>query len=152
MKKLIFIIPVIIMFNFAYSQCLGDVNQDEDLNVLDIVLVVGHIIGTNSLDESVIENADYNSDLAVNVLDIVQMVGVVVNNEELECEDEPELVEICENEYNFITGELLNCDENSIEVNNECYMESDLNSLAGFIVLLYSINPLHYLVLEVKIG
>ena len=44
MKKLIFIIPVIIMLNFAYSQCLGDVNQDEDLNVLDIVLVVNIIL------------------------------------------------------------------------------------------------------------
>ncbi len=56
---------------------LGDVNFDGFINVLDIVLVVGCIVGSCGLDD--VSSGDYNQDGFVNVLDVVQIVNFIVN-------------------------------------------------------------------------
>jgi 1,4-alpha-glucan branching enzyme len=56
---------------------LGDVNFDGFVNVLDIVLVVGCIVGSCGLDD--VSSGDYNQDGFVNVLDVVQIVNFIVN-------------------------------------------------------------------------
>ncbi len=56
----------------------GDANSDGNLNVTDIVLVVGFIINGNTSDDLVC-TSDVNMDGVVNVTDIVQMVSAIVN-------------------------------------------------------------------------
>ena len=60
------------------SILLGDANQDGELNVLDIVSTVAHILGNEQFTESQLYAADMNSDGFVNVLDIVQMVNGIL--------------------------------------------------------------------------
>ncbi|MDB4126200.1 lamin tail domain-containing protein [Candidatus Marinimicrobia bacterium] len=53
----------------------GDENGDGIINVLDVVSIVGAIVG-NTTDT--LECADMNGDGIINVLDIVQIVGIIV--------------------------------------------------------------------------
>jgi len=77
--------PVLVMDTFCFDSCIceemlmGDVNQDGSLDVLDIVSIVNHIVGANTLDNIEYSYADYNSDLYVDVLDIVGMVNSILS-------------------------------------------------------------------------
>ena len=55
----------------------GDANMDGTVNVNDIVLLVGFIVGNNSLDSSH-ECADFIHDGNIDVLDIVALVAVIL--------------------------------------------------------------------------
>ena len=70
------------MLNEDDSNCLGsgDVNMDTNLDVLDVVAVVSHILGTNELYNESLCEADINFDSNVDVLDVVQMVGSILGN------------------------------------------------------------------------
>ena len=59
---------------------LGDVNFDSVINVLDVVMIVGYVLGNSELTEIQIEVSDLNNDGIVNILDIVQIVAVILNN------------------------------------------------------------------------
>ncbi len=54
---------------------LGDINYDNELNVLDVVLLVNMI-----LDDSFNISGDLNSDMLNNVLDVVLLVNLILNN------------------------------------------------------------------------
>ncbi|MAQ44159.1 MAG: hypothetical protein CMG25_06730, partial [Candidatus Marinimicrobia bacterium] len=57
----------------------GDANLDGEINVLDIVQIVNHILESALLtDECAIGAADFTADGEVNVLDIVQIVNVIL--------------------------------------------------------------------------
>ncbi|MBI90234.1 MAG: hypothetical protein CMG60_09125 [Candidatus Marinimicrobia bacterium] len=58
------------------SNNLGDVNNDNNINVLDVVTLVGMILGTNEPDYS---TADLNSDGELNVLDVVMIVNIILD-------------------------------------------------------------------------
>ena len=64
-----------IVFSILYNEnnLLGDLNNDGELNVLDIVLMV-----TVVLNNEYIEVADVNQDNMVNILDVVLMVNILV--------------------------------------------------------------------------
>jgi len=64
-------------FNFTNP---GDVNQDGNLNVLDIVSTVNYILGALSPTDLQYAAADNNSDGLLNVLDIVLIVNLILNN------------------------------------------------------------------------
>ena len=70
---------------------LGDINGDGEINILDVVMVIGFIIGTNTPSDSESFSADYNGDGLVNVLDVVAIVSLITNPEE----EEEELPEEC---------------------------------------------------------
>ena len=55
----------------------GDVNNDDAVNVLDIVSVVNHILGT-LLEGCPLGAGDLNSDGEINVLDIVSIVNIIL--------------------------------------------------------------------------
>ena len=57
---------------------LGDINLDTLINVLDIVTLVGSIVGGDSLDGQSLINADVNQDDLINVLDVVLLVNQIV--------------------------------------------------------------------------
>ena len=63
---------------FTYES--GDVNQDDELNVLDIVTIVNFILGV--LEPTAYQQyaGDLNEDETINVLDIVLIVNLILNN------------------------------------------------------------------------
>ena len=53
---------------------LGDVNNDNDINVQDIILTVNFVLNSEYNN-----SADLNSDSTVDILDIVQLVDIILN-------------------------------------------------------------------------
>ena len=60
---------------------LGDVNFDFSTNVVDIVLIVGHILGSSVLDDDAVEYADINSDATIDVVDLVQLINLILTED-----------------------------------------------------------------------
>lgn len=57
----------------------GDVNDDGVVNVTDIVMIVGHILGQNELTPTQIQAADVNGDGNVTVTDIINVISEILN-------------------------------------------------------------------------
>ena len=57
----------------------GDVNGDENVNVLDVVQAVAHILGNTVLTDDQVCFVDMNEDDVLNVLDVVQLVNQILN-------------------------------------------------------------------------
>ncbi|MFQ6611259.1 MAG: endonuclease/exonuclease/phosphatase family protein [Fidelibacterota bacterium] len=65
--------------NFSLScEAVGDINNDGASDVLDLVSIVGFILGNTIFDEEQVCRADLNSDNIVNVSDIVILVGLIL--------------------------------------------------------------------------
>ena len=60
---------------YKLTSDLGDVNGDEELNVLDIVSLVNIILSNDYSD-----TADLNSDSTVNILDVVLLVNAILGS------------------------------------------------------------------------
>ena len=58
------------------SGLLGDVNNDEEVNVLDVVSIVNMIMGIEPLNYSA---ADINSDNEINVQDIIVLISMILD-------------------------------------------------------------------------
>ena len=57
--------------------CLnGDVNSDEEVNILDVVQLISYIIGKGNTS---IECADENQDNTINILDVVNIINIIIN-------------------------------------------------------------------------
>ena len=56
----------------------GDINSDSMLNVLDIVLVVNFILGSDTPSASEFSAADLNSDGILNIFDIVTLTILIL--------------------------------------------------------------------------
>ena len=55
---------------------LGDVNNDDLINILDVVIIVQMIIG----DDVPSNNGDFNEDGTINILDIVLLIEYIIDN------------------------------------------------------------------------
>ena len=66
------------LYNYLDIAQLGDVNEDFEINVLDVVLLVGFIIGQNEFNNSQIESSDMNNDSDINVLDIILLINLIL--------------------------------------------------------------------------
>ena len=62
----------------SFCEANGDVNEDGNLNVLDIVALVNVILGSTFLSEAQTCSADVNEDGNLNVLDIVAIVNLIL--------------------------------------------------------------------------
>lgn len=56
----------------------GDADGDGVINVSDVVLTVGFILGSNTLESCVQENLDLNSSGVVDVSDVVLQTGIIL--------------------------------------------------------------------------
>ena len=56
----------------------GDVNLDEIINIQDVILLVGEILGNTNLGTDQLEQADVNDDGLIDVLDIVNVVSQIL--------------------------------------------------------------------------
>jgi len=68
------------IYELPYS--LGDVNFDFVVNVVDIVAIVSHIMGSNPLSTEALSYADLTSDGDINVVDIVQLVSDILQEQD----------------------------------------------------------------------
>jgi hypothetical protein len=58
-----------------YGDILGDINDDGEVNVVDVIIVVNMILGELTIQDS----ADLNQDGLINVVDIIQLVNIILN-------------------------------------------------------------------------
>ena len=58
---------------------LGDLNQDGIYNVLDVVTLVGIIMGNHTATNLELILSDLNQDGTVNILDVVNLVNIVLS-------------------------------------------------------------------------
>ena len=63
------------------SECIlsGDVNFDDEINVLDVVLMVSFILGEPT-DPYVHSAGDINQDGILNILDVVALISIILGN------------------------------------------------------------------------
>ena len=66
-------------YESEYDFNLGDVNFDNEINVLDVVLMVSFILGEPT-DEYEYSAADINQDGLLNILDIVALINIILRN------------------------------------------------------------------------
>ena len=74
------------------SNCytLGDINDDFEVNVLDIVLIVNFILITDEATDTEFSAGDFNSDGQLNVLDVVGIIQMILNPLPEACYLEPD--------------------------------------------------------------
>ena len=58
----------------------GDINMDDSVNVLDVVLAVNYVLGTESLTTYQMQLAHMNNDSIVNILDIILIVNNILGD------------------------------------------------------------------------
>ena len=56
----------------------GDVNLDDIINIQDVILLVGQILGNITLNDNQFNQADTNNDNILDVLDIVSLVNSIL--------------------------------------------------------------------------
>jgi len=64
----------------AIATLMGDSNQDGEINVLDIVVVVNHIINLESMDSMGQFMSDVDGNGIINILDIIQIINFVLDS------------------------------------------------------------------------
>ena len=65
---------------YQFNCLLGDVNQDMQINVLDVVSLVNVIFYNEEITDSIICVADFNNDSLINVQDIILLVDYIFSN------------------------------------------------------------------------
>ena len=63
-----------IVFSVVNNEILGDLNNDGQVNILDVVIVVNNIL--NDIENSL---GDLNADSIVDVLDIVILINIILS-------------------------------------------------------------------------
>jgi len=61
---------------------LGDINNDNIINVLDVINLINYILGTTTPDECEYFISDLNYDSSLDILDIVLMVNLIFGGPE----------------------------------------------------------------------
>ena len=62
------------------STAPGDVNEDENLNIQDIIIMVNHILSVTLLEGCALEAADMNMDEIINIQDLISLVNAILGN------------------------------------------------------------------------
>ena len=62
---------------------LGDMNQDYNLNIQDIILMVDYILENTYLNNEVLSYADINNDYYLDIVDIILGIQIILNPESM---------------------------------------------------------------------
>ena len=62
------------------TPAIGDLNDDELINILDIIYIVNIILGDIYTDEVINHISDLNYDGLTNIMDIILLVNYILNN------------------------------------------------------------------------
>ncbi len=58
---------------------IGDVNSDSEINILDVVLIVGYILDSQDFSNQQIISSDFNQDGTVDILDVVSIINQILS-------------------------------------------------------------------------
>ncbi|MAV65111.1 MAG: hypothetical protein CMG00_07980 [Candidatus Marinimicrobia bacterium] len=58
---------------------LGDMNQDFNLTIQDIIIMANHILENTDISNEVLFNADINSDFQLDIIDIILAIQIILN-------------------------------------------------------------------------
>ena len=61
------------------SDTLGDVNADQQLNILDVIEIINYIFGNLDFDDCQKSLADFSGDNAINISDIVLAINCILS-------------------------------------------------------------------------
>ena len=68
------------ILNDNYNVFFGDVNNDFIVNIQDIILMIGYILGSDNPTENQFYVSDINGDQIINVLDIMLILDIIFEN------------------------------------------------------------------------
>jgi len=71
---------IYITTSLGFTYTLGDVNQDDELNVLDVVTIVNFILGILEPTPYQQYSGDMNDDNNINILDVVLLTNIILRN------------------------------------------------------------------------
>ena len=60
----------------SFNGIIGDLNNDEMVDILDVVVLVNHILSPTAVE---LDGADINDDGNIDVVDIIQLVNIILN-------------------------------------------------------------------------
>ena len=60
-----------------YDMAIGDINNDGNINIIDIVTLVDYIL--NPIGSEIEQEGDINNDGIINIVDVVQLVNYILN-------------------------------------------------------------------------
>ena len=72
-------IDYIVFPNTISNNMTGDLNQDSDINILDVVIMVNYVLGNEEFDSSVLAVTDLNNDGGLDILDLVLLVNLILS-------------------------------------------------------------------------
>ena len=58
-----------------FYQMLGDLNNDENVDILDVIILVNHILSPAAVE---LDGADINEDNNVDILDVIHLVNIIL--------------------------------------------------------------------------
>tara|TARA_Y100001938_G_scaffold140086_1_gene207808 strand:- start:884 stop:4012 length:3129 start_codon:yes stop_codon:yes gene_type:complete len=59
---------------------LGDVNLDENVDILDAVMLAAYLLGNTDLSETQLSNADWNQDNNIDITDVISLIQHILGN------------------------------------------------------------------------
>ena len=65
--------------NTCITVIMGDVNQDDTLNVIDVVMVVNFILNESTMSNKQFAISDMNNDNVLDIVDVVALVNIILN-------------------------------------------------------------------------
>ena len=66
------------LLEISFNHIMGDVNQDNNIDIFDIISTISHIIGSQTISGVSFFAADMNSDEIVNIQDIILIVDIIL--------------------------------------------------------------------------
>ena len=64
--------------NLDYT--LGDINQDENIDILDVISVINIILGAYDPDLVETLSSDINEDQIINIQDIIILIAIILDD------------------------------------------------------------------------
>jgi len=121
-------------YGTAPSSCYadaGDVTDDGVINVMDIISLVNHILGSAPLDDTCA--ADYNADGIVNVMDIIGIVNAILGTQRANDASQVDL-SINDNQLEMNADGFVSAVEFTLTHDEgfEIVLTEELNSMIGF--------------------
>ena len=71
---------ILISISFENQIIIGDINNDFEINILDIVNLVEYILNNNNLTDEQFESSDLNQDEVINIIDIIFLVNIILGD------------------------------------------------------------------------